>query len=878
MMIFLFAILSICSGSPEADPKAAVLSHGYDPVPYCANGGYCVPPVACAPWYLTSLYDPAAACYLAPGTPGVCCPATKPTYKKRGLLKRAANPPGSESPLELDLYTLNHAAKVGELEVLWLAEFEKELDRRRIFVNKGSAAFNHFAFFKSKPIARKMSDESAMIIFGSQSLSERFSFTPDQAGFGLNAFSTKDTILGPNCPKGGPCDRNEKYRSYDASCNNLENPLWGTSNSPFQRTLLPAYSDGVFTPRQAKSGESLPSARLVSINIIPDIDAPSELDTHNVMQWGQFVDHDVTHTPLFRLGNQNSSGIQCCMEDGSAPISRLVLHPECFPIDIPENDPFFKPFGQRCMNFVRSMPAPQQTCSFGYGEQMNQITHLHDASNVYGSDEEDGKDLRELRGGLLKTHKNTHPKGLLPQEEGDLEGEECQIDSATQDSLDRKCFKAGDSRSNEQPGLTAYHTVWLREHNRLAVELKYLNPHWNDEKLYQEARRILIAEMQHITYNEWLPIVLGTDFMDELDIVPVTYGYSGRYDKTVNPTIINSFAAAAFRFGHTLIQGMLDMVKEVHFDRQTVSRIPLSDTFFNPELVYVPGELDKFLVGLATQPSQKYDNIISEEVTNLLFKAKDKSFGMDLVALNLQRGRDHGLPGYNAFRELCGSKRVKNFNGFADLMPKQIVERLKLIYKDVDDVDLFIGGISESSVPGGLLGPTFRCLVGDQFKRLQQGDRFFYDSTANPGKFTEAQLIQIRHTSLARITCDNGDQIHQIQPLAFRKPSPINPLVPCDAITIPIIDLHPWKEGYQPNGPVKVSSLSRVSGPAKSAKIVASPVPSISPYNYHHEPRILHRPATAFSKSHFNSVASTPIKPFVHTPLHRFNLNINYGR
>ena len=84
-MIFLFAILSICSGSPEADPKAAVLSHGYDPVPYCANGGYCVPPVACAPWYLTSLYDPAAACYLAPGTPGVCCPATKPTCKYPGV-------------------------------------------------------------------------------------------------------------------------------------------------------------------------------------------------------------------------------------------------------------------------------------------------------------------------------------------------------------------------------------------------------------------------------------------------------------------------------------------------------------------------------------------------------------------------------------------------------------------------------------------------------------------------------------------------------------------------------------------------------------------------------------------------------------------------
>ena len=105
------------------------------------------------------------------------------------------------------------------------------------------------------------------------------------------------------------------------------------------------------------------------------------------------TDHNLTHTPLFRLGNKNSSGIQCCEEDGSTPISRLVLHPESFPIEIPSNDPFFRRFGQRCMNFVISMPAPQQSFTFAYGEQMNQITHLHDASNVYGSDEEDAQDL-----------------------------------------------------------------------------------------------------------------------------------------------------------------------------------------------------------------------------------------------------------------------------------------------------------------------------------------------------------------------------------------------------------------------------------------------------------------------------------------------------
>ena len=162
---------------------------------------------------------------------------------------------------------------------------------------------------------------------------------------------------------------------------------------------------------------------------------------------------------------------------------------------------------------------------------------------------------------------------------------------------------------------------------------------------------------------------------------------------------------------------------EVQYSRRTATRVPLSDTFFDPELVYSPGKLDQFLVGLATQPSQNYDNIVSEEVTNHLFQAKNKSFGMDLVALNIQRGRDHGIPGYNSFRELCGLGRVEEFDYLKDLIPEKIVQRLKLIYDSVDDVDLFIGGVSETPAAGGLLGPTFRCLVGDQFKRLQHGDR-----------------------------------------------------------------------------------------------------------------------------------------------------------
>ena len=179
----------------------------------------------------------------------------------------------------------------------------------------------------------------------------------------------------------------------------------------------------------------------------------------------------------------------------------------------------------------------------------------------------------------------------------------------------------------------------------------------------------------------------------------------------------------------------------------------------------MPGHLDRFLVGLATQPRQKYDNIFTEEVTNHLFQGKNKSFGMDLVALNIQRGRDHGLPGYNAFRELCGLGRVRDFDLLADIIPSKIVDRLKMIYSDVDDIDLFIGGIVETSVAGTLsvslvssanlcncvsgaiVGPTFRCLIGDQFKRLQQGDRFYYDNfNGNPGRFSLAQLQEVKHS------------------------------------------------------------------------------------------------------------------------------------
>ena len=111
----------------------------------------------------------------------------------------------------------------------------------------------------------------------------------------------------------------------------------------------------------------------------------------------------------------------------------------------------------------------------------------------------------------------------------------------------------GDSRVNEQPNLAVMHTLFLREHNRVARKLGEINPQWEDETLFQESRRVVVAEWQHIVYNEWLPILLGQENMDRFGLYPLTKGFSNSYKTDFDPRIKNSFAAAAFRIGHTMI-------------------------------------------------------------------------------------------------------------------------------------------------------------------------------------------------------------------------------------------------------------------------------------------------------------------------------------
>lgn len=322
------------------------------------------------------------------------------------------------------------------------------------------------------------------------------------------------------------------------------------------------------------------------------------------------------------------------------------------------------------------------------------------------------------------------------------------------------CFDAGEIRVNEQLVLACMHTLLARNHNHLATQLAAVNPHWDDETLFQEARRINIAIIQQITYNEFLPILLGKDVMDKFGILTQKDGYWDGYDSTVNPGIIDAFAGAAFRVGHTLLPTAVERWSKAH---KFIASKRLSDLIRRPFDLYRAGVMDEYLMGLMNQVAQAVDDSITQEVTNHLFKKDGERFGMDLVSFNMQRGREFGIPGFMEFRKFCGLPTAETFDELFGIFPNETVRRYQSIYEHPYDIDLWSGGVSEKALPGSMVGPTFACIIATQFSYLRRGDRFWYELPNQPSSFTPEQLQEIRKMKLARVICDNTDIIDSIQ-------------------------------------------------------------------------------------------------------------------
>lgn len=380
----------------------------------------------------------------------------------------------------------------------------------------------------------------------------------------------------------------QKYRSADGSCNNLDNPLQGASEVPFRRLLSPAYEDGVGLPIGWSGGK--PSARLISTELISANEVTGdEYFTLMLMQFGQFLDHDIDLAPGSPSGivfdTDNPESLSSCADicNNDAP---------CFPIPVPDDDPRIN---RPCMTFTRS----SAVCGSGvsslllgstgiHREQINAITSYIDGSMIYGSIEHVAQKLREQgdSGKLLEGDLTESGKKLLPFDNESL------IECSTGIHANRSgCFLAGDARTNEQVGLTSMHTIFNREHNRVVAILAALNPQWDGERLYQEAKRIVIAEWQHIVYYEYLPKILGSTFLGE---------YPG-YDPTVDATIANAFATAAYRFGHSQIMPLFPRL-DSNYEPLPIGPLKLQDAFFAPFRILEEGGVDPLLRGLVSTP------------------------------------------------------------------------------------------------------------------------------------------------------------------------------------------------------------------------------------------------------------------------------------
>ncbi|XP_037782099.1 peroxidase-like [Penaeus monodon] len=576
------------------------------------------------------------------------------------------------------------------------------------------------------------------------------------------------------------CDRFSRYRSADGTCNNLKNPTWGAAFMPYGRFAEYDYGDGVSSLRVASDGGDLPSARLVSLAVSSRPETPSSTSLSNLhMSFGQFLDHDLVLTPL--VAAPDGAAIACCPEalGGDA----TLVHPECAAIALPAGDPFYGAFGRTCMEFLRSAPAP--TCTFGPREQMNAITPYLDGSAIYGSSLQAMDALRASAGGRLLLQVTGEGVELLPPKKDLHDG----CNDPLRASVDQYCFRAGDKRVNEHPALVLFHLLFARHHNLVANRLQELNPRWGDEELFQESRRIVVAQLQHIVYNEYLPTVLGKNAMRKYQLKSLK-GKQRRndYDPSRSAAASSEFATAAFRFGHSQIPDLIERADAAG----EVTATTLSSEMLRPFSLYAKGAAPDLLRGSGRQRAGDVDSFFAKEVTGKLFRS-NKPFGLDLVALNVQRGRDHGLPGYTALRAACrgGGSKVRDFEDLVEDMDQGVVDSLKRVYSHVDDIDLFIGGVSERPLPSGVLGPTFTCILGDQFSRIRRGDRYWYETSDKDTGFGGDQLEQLRKTTLAGLLCGAFPEVRATQERPLEVASAENPVVSCGCV--PSVDLKPWK-------------------------------------------------------------------------------------
>ncbi len=536
-------------------------------------------------------------------------------------------------------------------------------------------------------------------------------------------------------------EKNTSIRTIDGSGNNQALNDYGKTHITFERLVNANYqADGY------SMVNNLPNPRHISNMLCAQTgNHPSSRNLSMYMfTWLQFLDHDITLTEI----SDNDFA----------------------PIPVPQGDPFFDPAntGTQVIPFTRVAFADNTGISANPRQQINEITAWIDGSNVYGADQFRADWLRSFQQGKLKVSPSSNgdllPCNTTTGDCNDPVDTNAPFSDGEQDRCGNpvKVFVAGDVRANEQPGLTALHTLFVREHNRICDEL-VANGQTNDEENYQYARRMVIGMLQSITYNEVLP-ALGIQLNN----------YSG-YQPNTSPNIFNEFATAAYRLGHTMIASHIPFLNEDCTNASSLSgcgsgtvgifgganclsgcgsttmtgAIELRDAFFNPSILGNNG-LETILLGLSTVTQQEVDLQVVDDVRNFLFGAPG-SGGLDLAAVNIHRGRDHGLADFNSIRTALGLSSLTSFNQITS--NTAVANALASVYQnDINAIDAWIGMLAEDHLPNSEVGPCLHALLKLQFENIRDADRFWFE---HDNELSNSEKTAIGATRLADIVKKN---------------------------------------------------------------------------------------------------------------------------
>lgn len=462
---------------------------------------------------------------------------------------------------------------------------------------------------------------------------------------------------------------NPEFRTYTGVCTNPSRKLLGSTGRAHAALQFIASSVN-------PTGTDRPPARFLSNMLCKQsTDVFNDRGLNEMATFfGQFVDHTFVATPG---------------EEGDE-----------LPIPVPTDDPIFANFSGN-LDFTRSGRTEVEFFGIKFGTERptNSLSSALDLSTVYGVAEERADALRDVSGCKLRTSSGN----LLPLNDGGY---------SNAPSTSNKFFLAGETRANEHPMLLSLHTLFMREHNNICDELAVAFPDDDEERRYQTARKINGAQFQKIVFKEFYPALVGRE---------LSAPYNG-FRAFADVTIIDTFSTAAFRIGHTMVG---NVVSRRGPGGTVLPSLPMKDTFFR-EASALTGGIEDFLRGAVATEAQEIDLMVHDTLRNFLFTGISEEPGFDLIALNIQRGRDHALPSYNRIRSLVGLPTLFSFSGVSS--NANVQSALAAVYDRVDDIDPWIGMVAEDHVAGGSMGPTMRAVWERQFRNLRDGDVYYYEN------------------------------------------------------------------------------------------------------------------------------------------------------